>query len=65
LYWNNLDNSKALLLAKFISGGEDTLPDLNPNNAVQLRNEFFPNDTRSNLQLQECIDLAIKMNASY
>lgn len=65
LYWNNLDNSKALLLAKFISGGEDTLPDLNPNNAIQLRNEFFPNDSRSNLQLQECIDLAIKMNASY
>ena len=65
LYWNNLDNSKALLLAKFIVGGENAIPDLNPGNILQLNDEFFPTENRSNLQLQECMDLAIKMNASY
>ena len=65
LYWEKITHSDLVVLSKFISGGEDVLNNKNPNNTIELVEEFFGNERRSNLQLSECVKLAIEMNKPY
>ena len=63
LYWDGFNNEKGLSLAKFIVNGEEEIQNQNPNNIAQLKEIFFKQT--GNLQIDECMELALKMNASY